>query len=328
MARAAAQEQVGEERGLHVWDSQYAAPREAFAVFREGVCSSFMPWTPEPLKSDDSFEGRIESVLVRGRAFGISCTTGLTAQKTKGNISRSSDECIYGNYVLSGEMTVDQAGKRSVARAGDLILYHSYKTISLSEKAGSKTMTLAFAVPVSDFSDAPGMEERSLNTVIRGPDLIEPLSESFGMLARRIRSSPIATSSAIFDACVSLLPVSLGCFEDRAAAQGTDLRSLRAIKRLIDDRLHESNLSPARVAAEIGVSSRQLHKYFARSGTTFGRYVTRQRLERVHSELQSVPSRTASISTLAFRWGFEDLSTFNRAFRREYGYPPRSLRLQ
>lgn len=327
MSGAEAQEPPGAEHGLRVWDSQYAAPREAFAIFREGVCSSFMPWTPEPLTSDDPFEGRIESVLDRGRAFGISSTTGLTARKTKCNISRSSDECIYGNFVLSGEMTVDQAGKRNVAGAGDLILYHSYKTISLSEKAGARNVTLAFSIPVSDFSNAPEAEQRSLNTVIRGPELIEPLAESFGMLARRLRSSSIATSSAIFDACVSLLPVALGCFEDQPGPQERGDRSLRAIMCLIEDHLHDSSLSPSAVASEIGISSRQLHKYFSRAGTTFGRYVMRQRLERVHSELRSVPSRKASISTLAFRWGFEDLSTFNRAFRRHYGYTPRSLRI-
>jgi len=36
--------------------------------------------------------------------------------------------------------------------------------------------------------------------------------------------------------------------------------------------------------------------------------------------------RNDSVSEVAYRWGFNDLSHFNRAFRSRYGLPPRQWR--
>jgi AraC family transcriptional activator of tynA and feaB len=311
---------------LQVWDSRSAPPKRAFATYREGVCSSFMPWTPEPANTDGTFEGRIESVGLGDCAIGISTTTGLRAIKSKANIEASPVECIYGNYMLSGEMTLEQADRRTIAKAGDLVIYQSHKQISLTEKVGALNRSVGFYVPVSRFSDVPTMDERSLNIVLTRETLIEPLAACLRTLAGNLRSSSPEEIASVLEACVALLPLSLGCFSSiplpHRGAGGTAGELLAAI----DDRLAEPGLTPARVAAEIGISTRQLHKQFARLGTSFGRYVTIERLERVRGELLSSPGRRAPISELAFRWGFNDLTTFNRAFRRHFGVQPRSLR--
>ena len=323
-------ESIGTERfqtpGLQVWDSKYASAKRAFAVYREGVCSSYMPWTPEPAETEASFEGRIESIGLGDCAIGISTTTGLRAVKSKANIAASPTESFYGNYMLSGEMTLDQADRRSVARAGDVFLYHSHKPIHLTEKAGALNRSVGFCIPVSRFADVPAMQERCLNTVVPGDRLIEPLSSCLRTLAGNLRSSSPEEIGSVFEACVALLPLSLGCYSAAPLPHRGAGGPMRATLGVIDDRLAEPGLTPRRVAAEVGISTRQLHKQFARLGTSFGRYVMVERLERVRAELMSAPGRRAPISELAFRWGFNDLSTFNRAFRRHFGAQPRALR--
>ena len=311
---------------LQIWDSKYASAKRAFAVYREGVCSSYMPWTPEPVEHETPFEGRIESIGLRECAVGVSTTTGLRAIKSKANIAASPTESLYGNYILSGEMSLEQADRRNVAGIGDLILYHSHKPIHLTEKAGALNRSVGFCIPISRFVDVRGMPGRSLNTVVPGDRLIEPLSSCLRMLASNLRSSSPDELASVFEACVALLPLSLGCFSAEPLPHRGARGPAGAMLGAIDDLLAEPDLSPSLVAAELGVSTRQLHKQFARLGTSFGRYVMVERLERVRAELTSGCGRRVPISELAFRWGFNDLSTFNRAFRRHFGAQPRAIR--
>jgi len=223
-------------------------------------------------------------------------------------------------------MTLEQADRRSVARAGDLILYHSQKPIHLTEKAGVLNRSVGFCVPVSRFSDVPAMQARCLNTVVSGETLIEPLAACLRTVSRNLRTSSPEEIASVFDACLALLPITLGCFSPQPLPHRDAGGSIRKMISVINDHLADPDLTPRRVAMEAGVSTRQLHKQFARYGSSFSAYVTLERLERVRVELLSVSSRGAPISELAYRWGFNDLSTFNRAFRRHFGVQPRSFR--
>jgi AraC family transcriptional activator of tynA and feaB len=310
---------------IQIWDSHYTPASQAFGAFRDAVCSAFMPWTPEPSDPEVQFEGRVETAFLKGASVGLCSTNGLTARKTRGNINNSPVESIYGNYVLAGEISVEQADRRNVARPGDLVLYHSHRPVYLTEKAGARNVNIAFSIPTKRFAAVPGAEARFLNTLIPADRLIDPLASCFNMLARSIRSSSPEEMSALFDACVALIPVSAGCHASGTHGRGERGPLPREILAFVDDNMSDPELTPRRAAERLGVSTRHLHKMFSRSGTTFGGYVTSERLERVRCELMSMSTR-APISELAFRWGFSDLSTFNRAFKRRFGVSPRSLR--
>src|SRR5262245_36403311 len=98
---------------LHVWDSRYGRPAEAFSVFRETICSTFMPWTPELV--DSAFDARVESLSLENGVVGRVRMTPIVAVKTKQNIANSADECIHGNLILSGELKVDQGDRTNIA---------------------------------------------------------------------------------------------------------------------------------------------------------------------------------------------------------------------
>ncbi|MBV9250024.1 MAG: helix-turn-helix transcriptional regulator [Acetobacteraceae bacterium] len=62
------------------------------------------------------------------------------------------------------------------------------------------------------------------------------------------------------------------------------------------------------------------------TGTSFAEHVTRRRLQECRSALER-PTAARSITDVAFAWGFANLTTFYRAFRREFGMAPGDLRL-
>ncbi len=310
---------------VQVWDSAYAPASQAFSVFREGVCASFMPWSPE--RGDGVFESRIESLALPGGSIGRCRTAGIFARKTRADIANSAAECIYGNYVLAGEVLLEQAGRSSAAKGGDLVLYHSHQPIVFAERPNTLNVNIAFAIPVSRFAGLRDMESRCLNAVVPAGKMIDPLIACLNMLAEGFRSSSPEEIAALFDAVVALLPISVGCLQGEAGPLRPERDGrLGELRRFIADNVANPRLKPADAAERLGVSVRYVHKLFARAGTTFGAYVAAERLERIRADMLSAAGRRAPISALAFRWGFSDLSTFNRAFRRRYGQPPRSYR--
>jgi AraC family transcriptional activator of tynA and feaB len=72
-----------------------------------------------------------------------------------------------------------------------------------------------------------------------------------------------------------------------------------------------------------GVSDRYVHKLFAARRMTFGAYVTERRLNHICADLISTRH---SVLGIAYRWGFNDISAFNKAFKKRYGCTPSRYR--
>ncbi|MDR3513822.1 MAG: helix-turn-helix domain-containing protein [Caulobacteraceae bacterium] len=111
-----------------------------------------------------------------------------------------------------------------------------------------------------------------------------------------------------------------------AGAAAGRAKLLQRVWRTIEERLDEPDLSIADVAEAHGLSVRYLQKLFEDVDQNFSRYVRRRRLEQCRADLANPTHRHVSITTTAFRWGFNDSATFSRAFRDEFGLSPREYR--
>lgn len=121
----------------------------------------------------------------------------------------------------------------------------------------------------------------------------------------------------------------LGSREDESDTPGLSTRQrekLNSLKTLALRSLQFPDLTPYAVAYEGGVSARTLHRLFNGSGATFRSWVRDSRLERCWTELTDPGRRRGTIAEVAFRWGFNDLRTFNRAFSARYGTTPQAAR--
>jgi transcriptional regulator GlxA family with amidase domain len=90
--------------------------------------------------------------------------------------------------------------------------------------------------------------------------------------------------------------------------------------------LADPGLTPASVAVALGISVRQLHRLFEPSGSSFARYVLRQRLLRCRDTIAGATGTGRSVLDIAFGWGFNSMATFYRAFASEFGGAPAVLR--
>ncbi|MDO8981429.1 MAG: helix-turn-helix transcriptional regulator [Afipia sp.] len=101
---------------------------------------------------------------------------------------------------------------------------------------------------------------------------------------------------------------------------------MNAIKAFILARIENPSLCLADVAAQQGISSSYVRKLFAAEGAKFATYVLDIRIEKVLQMLTDPDSRDRSIGAIALRCGFNDISYFNRVFRKRYGCTPSDLR--
>jgi AraC-like DNA-binding protein len=311
---------------IKVWDTQYYPPSKAFSVFREGICSTFMPWSPE-LKSGLPFEARIESLSCKSGSMARVSMTPLLAARSKANVADSKIDGIYANFILSGELNVEQGGVSVLAKQGDLVVYDSERPVTHTG-GGRHYEDLSFLIPKANFASVPRLQDNFRSILLSRGKMISPLASCLSFLASNLSTDTEEELTALFDAFVLLLPVA-GCFHaDRKEPSPLVPTShlLREILEFVDRSLADVDLSPRRAAEHFGITARYVHKVFAGSSTTFSSYVLAKRLDHVRGDLLSPSCRSQPISILAYRWGFNDLSSFNRAFKNRFRCSPSEFR--
>jgi len=305
---------------LQVWDSQYGARSEAFSNFRETISTAFMPWTPEFYGKD--FVARVESITLPHGAVGRVRMSPIVATKTKANIAHSPVDCIHGNLIISGELKVEQGGTTNIAKRGDLVLHESFSPVTLTERPDTPFDNLAFIIPTQELGKSSDVDHKYSNVLIPSDRLPGPLASCLTMLAHSLCDIPLEELDSLLHASIALLPLAAGLFESQSKATTANNYLLRRLLDYIDRNLADPDLTPLRVARQFGISVRYVHKLFVQFGSTFSAHITAERLKRIKWDLEVSSGRRPSISALAYRWGFNDLSTFHRAFKRQFGCTP------
>ena len=101
---------------------------------------------------------------------------------------------------------------------------------------------------------------------------------------------------------------------------------LQAIKSDIGQNLDRPDLSIAALAARHACTSRFVQRLFEMVGTTFTEYVLAQRLVWAYRKLVDPRYQSEKISAIAYDCGFNDVSYFNRMFRRYFAVAPSDVR--
>ncbi|WP_232375602.1 helix-turn-helix transcriptional regulator [Mesorhizobium comanense] len=126
-----------------------------------------------------------------------------------------------------------------------------------------------------------------------------------------------------------LAALAMGATRDAAEiarGRGVRVARLRAIKADIVAHGGHGDLSAEDIARRHRLSARYVRKLFEGEGMSLSDFMLRQRLLRAHRMLSDPRHAGRSITAIAFEAGFNDLSHFNRAFRRCYDATPSDVR--
>jgi AraC-like DNA-binding protein len=128
---------------------------------------------------------------------------------------------------------------------------------------------------------------------------------------------------------VDLMAVALGPTRDAAEqSRSGGLRAARLllVKQEIARRLSDPGLSLLQMAAHFHCAPRAVQRLFEADGTSFTQHVLEERLALAHARLADARLSMLKISGLALDCGFNDVSYFNRSFRRRFGLAPSDVR--
>lgn len=313
-----------------IWDTAYYAPSEARTIFQDAARSAFLPWTSKQLTLLP-FSARLESISLDGGLINQVRTVPMQHTRTKADVLNSQDEVFYTSYVISGSLVVEQNGQTNLAREGDLVMFDSALPAVVTNMAASghpSVQLMGLVIPRAALK--PKWHPYFRNRLYPRKTLPVPVSTIHTYISNRLIGAQKDELNSLFKAAVDLLPLVGGKFpepEEHARGSATAFGRSRTVAVFVEQNLARPTLSASNAARELGLSERYIHKLYAMAGTTFSSYVTARRLECIRADLLATNQRRTPISVIAFKWGFNDLSTFNRAFKSRYGCTPSQLRM-
>ncbi len=270
-----------------------------------------------------------ESAALREGSIGRLRCPPQTKLSLPTDLASAATQAVYVLYVLGGNVDMRHAGRRSVAKGGTIATFDSAMAVGLEANGPCPHDILMLEVSQTRLSALRRAERPGSGLRLIQQAFVGPLAACMKLMAERMHTASKQELAALYEACVSLLVAAESRFEavvTHEPAAAANHAKLRDILDYINDNISESTLGPPDVARKFAISVRYLHKLFVPSGMTFGSYVAARRLDHVRQELIADTGAPPSIAALAQRWGFRDLSAFNRSFRKRFGCAPRHLR--
>lgn len=222
-----------------------------------------------------------------------------------------------------------QRGREQMLHAGDAIFVRGNERSTI--QCYNTTRFTNISVPIDDLMPMlASHDDLSMTVVNRQNDGLDLLLDYVSQLQARRKPLPDALGRIAAGHIRDLMAAALGadpdCHPQIGERGGVRAARLRAVKADIGRHLCEPGLSIATIAMRHGISPRYIRKLFQDEQTTFSDFVLLLRLERSRQLLHSPAHAISTIASIAHASGFNDLSYFNRTFRRRYGITPSDFR--
>jgi AraC-like DNA-binding protein len=230
---------------------------------------------------------------------------------------------------LSGTTVGSRRGHEMVLSDGDAVLMTNEEA-TWTMSSPSSVKIAGIRVPRSAIAPlVPKLENVTMRRITKDTSGLRLLRKYLDVVADDEALAASASQRLIVGHFYDLVALALGASSDAkalAADRTVGAVRLAAIKADILANLDDGNLNATMVSTRSGVTVRYLHKLFESDGITYSEFVLGERLARAYCLLTNPLHSGRAISTIAFELGFNDLSYFNRTFRRRYSATPSEIR--
>ena len=276
--------------------------------------------------SDVPFRAAMNSIHIGTTMLGRCDGTFITVRREKRQVLETNDDryCLARN-AGDRESRVTHRGREFTMRPGAMVLLKLDEPFFSADGASHKRFTnvhlpmATLKAMVSGVDDLVGRELApggALSLAMDYSDLLLTHTEA-------VDEAGFAIAAHLMD----LAALGLGARGDLvAAAQRRGLRAVRlkSVLMILEKRFAEPDFSAQRLAAAAGLSERYVNELLYEAGASFTMRLTEWRLRKAADMLAHAGDRR--ISDIAFDCGFNDLSYFNRCFRRRFGLTPSAAR--
>lgn len=251
---------------------------------------------------------------------------GSSAQSTAREIARIAEDGIdyYAfQFYMSGQRRVVARGNEVLLHNGDLLTVDMTQPIA-TESTRYRSLDL-------------GIPRRLLTPLLKAPnahggrrhDASQPLAALMRAHVEALyRAAPymsVAQIESVQGATIALAAAALNGMVAEDQAEQVRTATLLAVKRYIEDWLHDLTLSSLTVGRWFSISRATLYRIMGPVGG-FASYLRLRRLDRVRLDLISPAKSHLAVGEIAESWGFISHSAFTKSFRQHFGMSPRAYR--
>ena len=299
-------------------------PTQRVEAFREMFGRKILKFEVEP-EPGASFEVDMTLQSLPGLGIGVGSLSPMRNRLTAKLIDN--DDLVL-VILQEGSGTARQRGREETIGIGEAIVTNNGEPACFTSHSPTRVANLRFGrnelAPQLANADAS-----VLRPISRDNQALRLLSAYVRIVSAEAERSTPDLQRIAADHIHDLVALALGATRDAAEiakGRGVRVARLHAIKADVTANVAAGWLSAEAMAARHGVSSRYIRSLFQGEETTFTDFLLRQRLARAYALLVDSRQRARSISAIAFEAGFDDLSYFNRCFRRRYGATPTDIR--
>jgi AraC-like DNA-binding protein len=304
------------------WSTDAVRGKEAFSYWRYVVREAVLNVGTEA--RSDAFSARISWRKVGDLRLSNFESSPHVLVRTQQHLSGAEAD----NYLISlqreGESHISQGGEDFVLSPGEIAIVN-----------GHQPFLTRFPTPVSRIiAVVPRAAlERRAPWISKSPVRKIDAKSPFVALIRSHLVQLTDFEANLNDAEATLLTenlcnlVALASAREVPTDQWAPTLQIEALLTFCRQNLTDCDLSPQTIAAHFGISVRTVHQRFSSFGTTFGRWLLDNRLVACRQTLLDPAQSKLKISEIAYCWGFNDLSHFNRLYRSKFGETPGDTRL-
>jgi AraC-like DNA-binding protein len=301
---------------MPVWDVSRLPERDQFDYWREVICQAFVPLTPGRKEPGAGFASTVETrPLAEVNRARIESRAQTTRHGPR-EVAHTDGAFYFVNLQLAGRCRTQVGTTETVVHPGQFVLVDTAEPYYFDFDADWRM--LSFRVPHHLLRRSPRVGVPVDGNGVGG--VVTSLMRALWDVDAAAGPAAISELEHAFAAAVSAATPA------GAPADPTPRAVLRAaVLRHVHDHLTDSSLSVTSVCRRFGISPRTLHNLFAEVDGTFAATVRGLRLDRCARALAD-PSTTGTIAQIAAAHGFDDPTTFTRAFRRRFGNRPSDVR--
>jgi AraC family transcriptional activator of tynA and feaB len=312
--------QLGNDAG----EFRTLGPLSDWAERLRTVCSGFMPFACPGV---DQVTGGVLATSPAGLRIVQVATDVDFVHRDSRSLRLDYSDHLFLLLQLEGGCGVDQFDRRNLIAPGDCILVDSAYPVKLHFE-GRYCNHLSVHLPRAAVLGDRG-HEAQVGVKLAAND---PLSAMLRALVAKIMRVDFDQPRgpqlrqlllhAVKESFAAEAPRDLAAPSERAAGR------LEMARLLIDRHLTEDRLTPQWLAQRLGISLRTLQEDFNSLGATVTSYIRDRRLQLARDRLaeQRRGSARFSIAEVAFSSGFNDISYFNRCFRKAFDCSPKDIR--
>jgi AraC family transcriptional activator of tynA and feaB len=302
------------------WSTDSVQPRERFSYWREAVCRSIFNLTIEAPAGN--FTARMTTRSAGPLRLALGESTGYRLFRSKQDVDKAQGDSYSIYLQLRSQAVIGQCNQTFTFQPGDIAISDLKYPFTATLAGGGRRVTTVIPCEMID-RRAPWLRKTALYRLAANSPYVDLARRHIVEMAENPTMSETATALLTENLCNLL---ALASVTDIAPSRIQPELQIEAMLAFCRQHLHDSELTPQCVADYLGISVRTLHSRFKQIGHSFTRWLVDERLKACRVALHDKNQRELNISEIAYLWGFNDLSHFNRSFRARFNQTPTEWR--